>query len=211
MIAPLSIEAATPPPPNGWRWELLTDLARLESGHTPSRRRPDWWGGSIPWLALPDIRNLDGKVANDTLEHTNDDGLANSSARLLPRDTVCLSRTASVGYVTILGRPMATSQDFVNWVCGPDLHPLFLMHLLRGSRDYLRSLSSGAIHKTIYVPTVKAFKVCIPGLEEQKRIAKILVDQFIAVGEVRAAAQAQLQEIHSLPDRLLRRAFSGEL
>ena len=33
------------PLPEGWKWRLLTDLARLESGHTPSRRRPDFWGG----------------------------------------------------------------------------------------------------------------------------------------------------------------------
>jgi hypothetical protein len=61
------------------------------------------------------------KVAQDTLESTNEQGIANSSARLLPEGTVVLSRTASVGFVTIMGRPMATSQDFVNWVCGPEL------------------------------------------------------------------------------------------
>ena len=90
-------------PPAGWKWRPLSSLARLETGHTPSRRVPEWWGGDIPWLALPDIRELDGRVALKTLETTNALGLANSSARLLPKDTVCLSRTASVGFVTVLG------------------------------------------------------------------------------------------------------------
>ena len=44
-------------------WIPLRSLARLESGHTPSRRHPEWWGGDVPWLALPDIRKLHGKVA----------------------------------------------------------------------------------------------------------------------------------------------------
>ena len=35
------------PPPKGWRWTALTDIARLESGHTPSRRHPEYWGGAI--------------------------------------------------------------------------------------------------------------------------------------------------------------------
>ncbi|MGH7367772.1 MAG: restriction endonuclease subunit S [Candidatus Rokuibacteriota bacterium] len=131
--------------PAGWRWFRLTDLARLETGHTPSRNHPEWWGGPIPWISLADIRELHGKVAQDTIEHTNEDGLANSAARLLPEGTVVLSRTASVGFVTIMGRPMATSQDFVNWVCGPELNPRFLAYLLRASRTYIRSLSSGAI------------------------------------------------------------------
>jgi len=123
-------------PPAGWSWRPLASLARLETGHTPSRRVPEWWGGDVPWLALPDIRELDGRVAYRTLETTNALGLANSSARLLPKDTVCLSRTASVGFVTVLGTPMATSQDFVNWVCGPDLDPWFLANALISSRDY---------------------------------------------------------------------------
>ena len=73
------------------RYAPLIELARLESGHTPSRRRPEWWGGHVPWLALPDIRKLHGKYAYQTSENTNDAGLANSSARLLPVGTVCLS------------------------------------------------------------------------------------------------------------------------
>src|SRR5687767_12833509 len=83
-------------PPGGWRWVELRRIARLESGHTPSRSRPDWWGGSIPWIALPDIRAIDGKVATATAECTNELGIENSAARVLPKGTVVLSRTASV-------------------------------------------------------------------------------------------------------------------
>lgn len=50
----------------GWRWHRLTDVARLATGHTPSRRHPEYRGGDIPWLQLPDIRALDGKVATET-------------------------------------------------------------------------------------------------------------------------------------------------
>jgi type I restriction enzyme S subunit len=167
--------------PQGWNWQLLTDLARLESGHTPSRRRPEWWGGEIPWLALPDIRQLDCQVAMETTETTNPLGIANSSARVLPADTVVLSRTASVGFVAMMGRPMATSQDFVNWVCGAALDPRFLMYLLRAARTAIREMSSGAIHKTVYVPTVKAFRVCIPPVEEQRRIAGQIESKMHAI------------------------------
>lgn len=52
-IIPLAVSETRSPAPAGWKWRLLTDLARLESGHTPSRRHPEWWGGDISWLALP--------------------------------------------------------------------------------------------------------------------------------------------------------------
>jgi type I restriction enzyme S subunit len=199
-------------PPAGWSWRPLASLARLETGHTPSRRVPEWWGGDVPWLALPDIRELDGRVAYRTLETTNALGLANSSARLLPKDTVCLSRTASVGFVTVLGTPMATSQDFVNWVCGPDLDPWFLANALISSRDYLRWLASGAIHKTIYMPQVESFEVCAPRtVAEQRRIVAGLNERRAALQGARAAAEAQLEELSNLESAIVRAAFSGAL
>ena len=59
FVVPLSVDPILPDTPTGWNWHLLRDIARLESGHTPSRYRPDWWGGDVPWLALPDIRALE--------------------------------------------------------------------------------------------------------------------------------------------------------
>jgi type I restriction enzyme S subunit len=210
-ITPLSARANPVQAAPGWKWRLLKDVARLESGHTPSRYHPEWWGGEIPWLALPDIRDLDGRYAYETREYTNPNGIDNSSARILPAGTVCFSRTASVGYVTILGRPMATSQDFVNWVCGPDLDPEFLMHLFKYSREYFISLASGAIHKTVYMPTVKKLSILAPGIREQKRIAAIINEQMASTEQLRTEIEKQLHEINSLPAALLKRAFRGEL
>ena len=210
-VTPLAVDTKRDNPPTGWRWQRLTSMARLESGHTPSRYHPEWWGGTVPWIALPDIRNLDGKVAYETAEYTNDEGIAHSSARILPAGTVVLSRTASVGFVTVMGREMATSQDFVNWVCGPEIDPTFLAYLLRASRRYIRSLSSGAIHQTVYVPTVKAFAVCVPHIERQRQIAAALNQREAATINLRRAVEHELSTINALPAALLRRAFNGEL
>lgn len=164
----------------------------------------------MPWLALPDIRKLDGKFAYETGEYTNDAGLANSSARLLPPSTVCLSRTASIGFVTILGKPMATSQDFANWICGPELDPEFLMYAFMASREHLLELGSGAVHKTIYMPTLESFHICAPTIEEQCRIARALRERLAAAEALAAGLKSRLADIDVLPQRLLAEAF-GEL
>ena len=162
-------------PPKGWRWTKLSDLARLETGHTPARKFPEYWGGDVPWVGIRDATGNHGQTIYKTNQYTNDLGIANSSARILPKNTVCLSRTASVGYVIVMGTEMATSQDFVNWVCDPEkLDYLFLMYvLLAENRSFLR-FASGTTHQTIYFPEVKAFHVCLPSLENQKSIAHIL-------------------------------------
>lgn len=201
----------TKPVHPGWTWHRLTDIARLATGHTPSRYHPEYWKGTIPWLQLADIRALDGHEAQDTSEHANELGIENSSAVLLPACTVCMSRTASVGFFTIMGRPMATSQDFVNWVCGDALDPWFLMYLMIANRKRIRDLGSGAVHQTIYFPTVQAFSVCVPSIAEQRRLAGVLREQVGAAERACAAAEEELDTINALPAALLRRAFNGEL
>lgn len=170
----LSVGHPNQPAPAGWAWTPLIDVARLESGHTPSRRHPEYWDGDIPWIGIRDATENHGRILSDTEQHVTQAGIDNSSARVLPPNTVCLSRTASIGFVVVTGRAMATSQDFVNWVCGPDIEWRFLQYVLLAERDSYAQFASGTTHQTIYFPEVKAFHICLPPLREQRRISAIL-------------------------------------
>ena len=161
-------------PPPGYQWRLLTEVARLETGHTPSRRVPEYWGGEIPWIGIRDATANHGRAIYSTNETITEDGERNSSTRLLPQETVCLSRTASVGYVVTMGVPMCTSQDFVNWVCGPDLDYRYLKYILLAERNAFLRFATGTTHQTVYFPEVKAFNVLIPSIREQTAIADVL-------------------------------------
>lgn len=178
----LSVGRPDRPAPTGWTWTLLTDVARLETGHTPSRKHPEYWDGDVPWIGIKDAVENHGYTIYDTYQHTNELGLANSSARLLPADTVCLSRTASLGYVVVMGVPMATSQDFVNWVCSDAIDHRFLKYVLVAEHDTYPMFASGATHQTVYLPEVKAFHAMLPPPRTQQRIADVLsaFDDLIA-------------------------------
>lgn len=172
-------------PPPGFRWLPLTSLARLESGHTPSRRVPSYWNGDIPWIGIRDATGNHGRVIYSTNESVTEEGIENSSARILPAGTVCLSRTASVGYVVSMGRPMATSQDFVNWVCGERLRSRYLHYILISEQESIRRFAVGSVHPTVYYPEAKAFQVCVPGIAQQDAILDILcaLDDKIVVND----------------------------
>ena len=194
--------------PEGWRWCSLTALARLESGHTPSRKHPEYWGGPIPWIGIQDAKANHGGCIEDTEQKTNDLGIANSSARVLPENTVCLSRTASVGYVVVMGRPMATSQDFVNWVCSKQLNHYFLKYLFMAEDEDLIRFSSGAVHPTIYFPEVKAFHICHPPLPEQRRIVGVLDEALANIATAKANAEMNLQNARALFESHLQSVFT---
>jgi len=192
--AALAVGPAEMSIPEGWDWVPLVAVARLESGHTPSRNHTDYWNGGIPWIGIRDARRHNYDWIDSTEQTVSEKGLANSSARLLPAGTVYLSRTASVGYVTIMKRPMATSQDFVNWVCGDRLLPEYLMQLLRCEVPVLKRFSKGAVHQTIYFPEVKAFHISLPPVDEQKRIVA-KVDQLMALCDDLEARQTKKQHL----------------
>jgi type I restriction enzyme S subunit len=84
-----------------------------------------------------------------------------------------------------MGIPMATSQDFVNWVCGPELDSRYLHYLLMSEQESIRRFAYGTTHQTVYYPEAKAFHVCVPGRSAQDGTVEILeaLDDRIAVNE----------------------------
>ncbi|WP_404959600.1 restriction endonuclease subunit S [Streptomyces sp. 147326] len=161
-----------------WPTAPIRLVARLGSGHTPSRSVPEYWENcTVPWITLADVWQLrtgNVSVISETKEKVSSLGLAHSAAVEHPAGTVILSRTASVGFSAIMGTSMATSQDFATWICGPRLDPRFLLHALRGMSPDLKRVATGSTHKTIYMPDIEQLRVPLPPLDEQRRIADFL-------------------------------------
>jgi type I restriction enzyme S subunit len=207
----LSVGLPDLPSPEGWKWVKLREIAEMATGHTPSRSNSDYWGGDIPWIKAKDARPVDGGIIDDSNEYTNEKGISNSSAVVLPKGTVCLSRTGSIGYSIILGRPMATSQGFVNWICSDAIVPRFLQALFILERPFLEDIAEGSAHETVYLSEAKAFHVCLPPIEEQRRIANRL-------DAIQSRTQATGETLDQVPDRIkeyrqsvLNAAFTGRL
>lgn len=210
-VAALSVNHPRTEAPPGWAWVPLLRLARQESGHTPSRSVAAHWNGDIPWIGIRDAGAHHGGVIQDTAQHVTQAGLDNSSARLLPAQTVCLSRTASVGYVVVMGRPMATSQDFVTWTCSSALLPDFLKYALLAEGDDIRRFGKGSTHTTIYFPEIRALHICLPPLAEQYEIVRLLDQALPAVGKAEHDGKRAVILLGHLERSVLARAFRGEL
>ncbi|PVC85444.1 hypothetical protein DBP19_26870 [Streptomyces sp. CS090A] len=182
-----------------WPTAPIRFVARLGSGHTPSRNVPEYWEDcKVPWITLADVWQLrTGRVdvITDTKEKVSSLGLANSSAVRHPAGTVILSRTASVGFSAIMGTAMATSQDFATWTCGPDLDPRFLLHSLRAMAPDLKRVATGSTHKTIYMPDIEQLRVPLPSIEEQRRIADFLDTQTARIDRMMNLQQAALDRV----------------
>ncbi|WP_079055732.1 restriction endonuclease subunit S [Streptomyces caeruleatus] len=194
-----------------WPTAPIRLVARLGSGHTPSRSKPEYWEDcTVPWITLADVWQLrDGQtnVITETKEMVSPLGLANSAAVKHPAGTVILSRTASVGFSAIMGRDMATSQDFATWTCGPKLEPRFLLHALRGMAPDLKRVATGSTHKTIYMPGIEQLRVPLPPLEEQRRIADFLDEETTRIDQIVVHREQQRQLLQSRQEASIRHLF----
>lgn len=201
--------------PEHWAVMPVRYSAKLESGHTPSRSRSDWWKNcTIPWFSLADvwqIRRGHADYIYETKEKVSEIGLANSSARLLPKGTVMLSRTASVGYSAIMGVDMATTQDFANWVCGDDLEPEFLLFVFRGMTKEFERLMMGSTHNTIYMPDIAMFRFARPPLDEQAEIISFIRKQTAQIDDLIATAEKVVELSAERRAALISAAVTGKI
>jgi len=199
-----------------WREAKLTLVARLGSGHTPSRDHPEWWDAcNLPWITTGEVAQLRSdrvEFLYETREKISELGVANSSAEIHPKDTVVLCRTASAGYSGIIGTAMATSQDFATWTCGPLIRPRFLLLCLRAMRqDLLGRLAMGSTHKTIYMPDIEALRVPLPEVDEQDAIVDAVWLRLRAIDTVIDALGRQVDLLAEHRQALITAAVTGEL
>ena len=171
--------------PAGWGTPRISQVARMGTGHTPSRSESAYWVDcKIPWLTTSDVhrfRHDEIDFIETTTVQISQLGVENSAAVVHPAGTVALSRTASAGFSIIMATDMATSQDFVTWTCGSQVNPEFLLWCLRAMRaDMLGRLATGSTHKTIYFPDLMAIRMPLAPMEYQSH----------AVAGIRAAADA---------------------
>lgn len=185
--------------PGHWSVVRIKWTARMESGHTPDKKVAAYWEDcNIPWVSLHDTGYLKyNDYISSTVQYVNELGIANSSARLLPKGVVVFSRDATIGRCAITTRPMAVSQHFIAWVPSTSVTPEFLLYCLRSMTQELDRLTFGATLKTIGMPDVRGLTIGLPTIAEQIAIIEHVRDTCLGIDElVRTAenAVALLQE-----------------
>lgn len=92
----------------------IGEISKVIGGETFSSKIDEYWGRSIPWLTPKDLSGYHFRRVKSGKRNVTDSGLTNSSARLLPKNTVLVTSQASIGYVALADNEIATNQGFKN-------------------------------------------------------------------------------------------------
>jgi type I restriction enzyme M protein len=143
-----------------WDYSKLGDITEILSGGTPSSDVPEYWDGDINWVTLVDSKQ---KYLLSTKRKITAAGLKNSSAKLLPINTVIFSSRATIGDVTIAKVETATNQGYKNFICDESkIKHEYLYYLLNYLAGDIADLAGGMTFKEISKATISNFKIPLP-------------------------------------------------
>lgn len=151
----------------------LSEILTLISGGTPKTTNPSYWGGNIPWLSVVDFNN-DNRYVHTTEKTITEEGVQNSSTKILPQGALILSARGTVGALAQLAKPMAFNQSCYGIIAKEQTTNDFLYYLLKDVVEDLQAKGHGSVFNTITRDTFDTIMVNLPSLDEQKRIAEIL-------------------------------------
>ena len=184
--------------PWGETVELQTLCLRVVSGGTPSRAAPEYFdGGTIPWMKTGEVKR--GFVYS-TEEHITELGLENSSAKLIPSNSLIVAMYGdgdTAGNVAINKVPLTTNQACCNFVVDPAKADYrFLYYYLKGNYGNLVNLKLGGSQQNLNAATLKRFPVPAIPVPAQTKIAAMLsaYDDLIATNQRRIALLETMAE-----------------
>ena len=145
----------------------------LVSGGTPSRSKDEYWrNGTIPWIK---IGNIKSKYVNGYDELITEQGLNNSSAKLLKKGTILYTIFATLGEVGILDIEACTNQAIVGISINDSrITTDYLYYYLKSKKEYVNSIGRGVAQNNINLTTLKEFEIPLIDVDKQLNIVKSL-------------------------------------
>lgn len=201
--------------PEGWDIQTISDIAKVTSGGTPSRKNDAYWGGDIPWVTTAEVHF---NTIEDSEQKITKTGLDNSSAKLFPPDTILMAmygQGRTRGQVAKLGIEASTNQACAAIILKEELSTDYYYLFLQSQYENIRNLSNSGGQQNLSAGLVKSIKVPVPPLHEQKKIAKILSTWDRAIGVTEKLISNSQKQKKSLMQQLLTGkkrlpGFSGE-
>ncbi|MGR6423212.1 restriction endonuclease subunit S [Aeromonas veronii] len=185
-----------------WKKVILDSVADMNSGGTPKSSIEEYYGGDIPWVSIADMTKH-GKWISSTERNISELGLANSSARLYPENTILYAMYASIGECSIAKVPLCSSQAILGIRPKKSLYFEFLYFFLVSLKDEIKLQGQQGTQANLNAGMVKGFSLRLPCIEEQQKIADVLSTTDQEIAALQQKLDALKQEKKALMQQLL--------
>ena len=191
--------------PSGWHDSNVLAVADLLGGGTPTKKKPHYWGGDIPFFTPTDA---DGSIFKfSTTDYITSEGLKGSSTKLFSKHTVFITARGSVGRLVLAGVDMAMNQSCYALRAKTGTRHVFLFFLAKELIHHLHVKSSGSVFDSIVSNDIELTKLAIPKGEVIEKFAAVVEPAFEKI----ANNTRENQQLAQLRDWLLPLLMNGQV
>ena len=180
----------------------LGDVVKTTSGGTPSKAHPEYYeNGNIPWLTSGEVN---AGVITSVKNYITDLGMKNSSAKMVPANSVVIAMYGATAGVTGLIRlDTTTNQAVCSILPSERFVPEYLYYAVSSKKDWMISQCQGGGQPNISQGIIKNMDVIDAPIEEQIRFAAFVEQTDKSKLEI----QKSLEKLETLKKALMQKYF----
>lgn len=194
--------------PKGWSCSLLSKIADIRNGATPSTAVEDNYGGNIIWITPKDLSDQQSKFVFYGQRNITQKGYDSCSTSMLPKGSVLLSSRAPIGLVAVAMAEVCTNQGFKNIVPNDMILTYFLYYYIKQNVQKIEQLGTGTTFKEVSKDDLKSF----PILEIKDRtLLEKWNEKMVAFANQQFLLEKEILELTKQRDELLPLLMNGQV
>lgn len=196
--------------PAGWHVLKIKDFSEVISGSTPDTSNLRYWNGKIVWITPDDLSKNTRVYIRESARTISNLGLKNSSAKLIPKNSIAISSRAPIGYVAIVTSEYTTNQGCKSLRLFDSVVREYIYYALVFHIDRIKQKGEGTTFAEISKRELEKIPICLPiNLHEQSRIANILLTIDNAIDRTKELVEKRRKVKQGLMQDLFSKGLDG--
>lgn len=193
------------------RWvkiDLDKVLLSIVGGGTPSKAKPNYYQGDIPWMSVKDMNK---NVLEDTIDHISQEAVENSSTNVIPAGVPIIATRMSLGKIVVANFDTAINQDLKALFLPQQIDRNYLIWWYRSIARDIENLGTGTTVKGIRLEVLHKLQFPLAPIAEQRVIAEKLDTMLAQVESIKARLECIPEILNQFRQSVLADAVSGKL
>jgi hypothetical protein len=192
--------------PEGWDIRAVSDFGKVITGKTPSTSKPEYYGGNIPFVTIPDMHNTIFPLSTE--KYLSKQGANTQKNKFLPPHSVMVSCIATVGLVNITCDLCQTNQQINSVILKDEKELYFFYFAMKRIKSLLDGVgSNGATMTNVNKTKFENIRILYP----ESYLGNHFFELCHPIFQKILILSKENQYLQQARDRLLPKLMSGEV
>ena len=153
----------------------LCEIGEIIAGGTPSTKIKEYWNGDISWITPKDLSNYEKRFIAKGERSITKEGLKNSSAMMMPKNSILFTSRAPIGYIAIAEKELCTNQGFKSFVCNEQkCYYKYMYYWFLKNVENIKAKANGSTFQEVSGSVMKNIEIELPDMKTQVSVGNVL-------------------------------------